>query len=226
MNRIILPLDGMKEVVTLDMARLLQDLVWGFKVNDLLVDMGLASIRFLKQFGNVMADPKLYDIPATMNNSINKLIEAGADIITVHGSAMYHGEHDQKAKLAMITILTSFDEDSCKLIYSEPTAQMVRRFSSFAMLSGYGYIVSSAQQLGVLNPLPMKKICPGIRPSSYSVSDDQKQVMTPGEAIKAGADLLVIGRPILKADDPVKVLKEINEEIAEAELTLKKPGVR
>jgi len=216
MNRVILPLDGMTMERATETATQLRDLVWGFKVNDLLIDEGLASIRKLKFHGNVMADPKLYDIPATMNNSIDKLIEAGADIITVHGSAMYHGELDQKAKLAMVTILTTFDEDKCNLIYSEPIAQMVKRFSSYATLTGYGYMVSSAQQLETLNPLPMKKICPGIRPSSYSVSDDQKQTMTPGEAIKAGADLLVIGRPILKADDPVKMLKEINEEIAKA----------
>jgi len=96
MSRIILPLDGMEihEAVFIVNAIKKVDpkMIWGFKVNDLLIEHGVNIIQDLTHKGfNVMADPKLYDIPNTMSNSLKRLITAGAKIITVHCSSLLVG---------------------------------------------------------------------------------------------------------------------------------------
>ncbi len=77
-------------------------------------------------------------------------------------------------------------------------------------------MVCSGRELGLVSTVPIKKVVPGIRPVWYSTGDDQKRVMTPAEAIEKGADFLVIGRPIVKADDPAGAAKRTLEEIQKA----------
>jgi len=79
----------------------------------------------------------------------------------------------------------------------------------------YGYVVCSPKEVESLNKYSMKKICPGIRPDWYQEKDDQKRTMTPKEAVKAGADLLVIGRPILRSDNIIEALRRTNNEMGE-----------
>ena len=83
-------------------------------------------------------------------------------------------------------------------------------------LSYYEYLVCSAQDLEPIRAVGIKKICPGIRPRWYLRDDDQARTATPAEAVKNGADLLVIGRPILKSDDLVGAVQRTNAEIAAA----------
>lgn len=215
MSRIILPLDGMTKERAMELAAAVRGLVWGFKVNDLLLEEGVKIIRELKPYGNVMADPKLFDIPNTMENSLHKLIKAGADIVTIHCSALYKPPEGTEKIVAGVTVLTSFDYKKCAMVHRRDVGKAVSDFATFASDSSYEYIVCAGTDLKVLNKnIIIKKICPGIRPLWYQEQvDDQERTMTPADAVKAGADLLVIGRPILRASNPVEAIHRTSEEI-------------
>lgn len=214
-SKIIVALDNMERRQAHVLARKLEGKVWGFKVNDLLLTEGVSIIRTLKKYGKVMADPKLFDIPNTMKNSIETLCEAGADIITVHGLAHYH-EAKIPAKLAGITILTSASASWIRGLYDCDVEPMVYKLATFINHWGYGYMVCAANDLARLGKFSAKKITPGIRPDWYQKNDDQKRRMTPSEAVRAGSDLLVIGRPITQSENPVEAVDMTNEEIREA----------
>jgi orotidine-5'-phosphate decarboxylase len=220
--KIIIPLDGMAEDIALQLIeeihdKLPSDTIWGFKVNDLLLDCGLQIIKDIKSAGfKIMADPKLYDIPNTMTNSVNKLVEAGADIITVHCSTYYMPEESFEKYIAGVTVLTSFSENKILKIYGKRTENLLYTFTNFCNSFKYNYMVCSPKDISSLPPTACKLICPGIRPNWYQKKDDQKRTMTPKEAVKAGADLLVIGRPILNAKDIIEAIKKTNEEIKES----------
>ena len=219
MDKIIVSLDKLSKEYALKIAKDIQGLVWGYKVNDLLLKYGAGIIYELKNFGNVMADPKLFDIPNTITNGIETLLAAGADIITVHCSAKYVSKK-HASSIAGISVLTSFDENDCSNIYWTNTKQTILRLTRIATSANYGYLVCSAADLayfkaggGPVGIGDIKKICPGIRPSWYATKDDQKRIVTPKRAIELGADLLVIGRPITHAKDYVGVVNQINTEI-------------
>lgn len=222
MNRIILALDGMhiedalsflQEIHT-ERQEIEKDLIWGVKLNTLLLHDGVHLVNLLKQNGfRIFADPKLYDIPQTMTHSINLLDAAGADIITVHCSAMYKSNEVDMSKIAGVTLLSSFNEDKCKYIYNNETEALLLHLSNTAAINDYGYIVCSPEDLNKLISIPTKKICPGIRPEWYSKKHDQKRVATPQEAIDNGAHLIVIGRPITKAKNKIDALLRLNEEL-------------
>jgi orotidine-5'-phosphate decarboxylase len=228
MEKIIIPLDGfesdeeiMNVVFDIQEAETLlgEKIIWGFKVNDALIKYGCRIVEKLKMEGfRVFADPKLYDIPNTMFNSLESLIKAGADIISLHCSARYTPFKEVAPKVAGITILTSMDEGTCEFVYGgkpeAPIERMVNKFAIFARECNYGYLVCSAKDLSFMpNMQGTKLITPGIRPRWYQETDDQKRVLTPREAINAGADLLVIGRPILKAENRVEAIIKTNKEI-------------
>jgi orotidine-5'-phosphate decarboxylase len=183
----------------LSIAKILKGLVWGFKVNDLLYE-NVSIIRELKKYGGVFVDVKLYDIPNTVANSVKRLSKAGADIITVHASGGIEmmksaKKNSGKSKIIAVTILTSSSLNS-------PNQQVVK-LAKEAIEAGLDGIVCSGHELKAVNRLSgiksRLKIVPGIRPKWYKAKDDQKRKMTPNEAIKLGADYLVIGRPITKA---------------------------
>ncbi len=212
-NKVILPLDGMDWDDALSMIELTSDLVWGYKINDLLLKYGVQVIKEIKSKGhNVMADPKLFDIPNTMDNSIKELVSAGADIITVHAAADYYSK-EYASYLAGVTILTSMQAESCEVIYGDSIRDTVMDLAHRANHKGYGYIVCSADELSMLKDIKITKIVPGIRPKHYNRRDDQVRVSTPRQAIEYGAGLLVIGRPITSAVNVRDAIKQINEEI-------------
>lgn len=222
---IVIPLDGMTKDAALEVAAKLAGKVWGFKVNDLLIECGAGIVEELKQFGNVFADPKLHDIPNTVVNSMAKLAATGVNLVTVHASG---GVEMMKAavdaaggsKVLAVTVLTSLDEDTAHLIFGNPIKATVLQFARNASLAGVYGVVCSPKELEILSKQPelqsLAKITPGIRPEWYQVDDDQKRTMTPAEAAKLGATLLVIGRPILKAEDPVEAAERTAREIEEA----------
>lgn len=224
-NPIVIPLDGMTRGIALGLAAKLVDKVWGFKVNDLLIECGVGIIAELKQFGNVFADPKLHDIPSTVANSMAKLAAAGANLVTVHASGgveMMRAAVDAAggSKVLAVTVLTSLDEDTAHLIFGNPIKATVLQFARNASLAGVYGVVCSPKELEILGKQPelqfLAKITPGIRPAWHQVGDDQKRVMTPAEAAKLGATLQVIGRPILRADDPLEAVEKTVQEIREA----------
>ena len=120
-------------------------------------------------------------------------------------------------KIAAVTVLTSFSEDEYRRVHccGRTIAEQVCYLANDAKQAGCEYIVCSAHELKVLRDIPIKKIVPGIRPEWHQKTDDQKRVMTPKQAMDEGATYLVIGRPIVEAEDPV----------AAAEMTLKELGL-
>lgn len=228
-SRIILPLDVDSYTDALDVVERIDPAsIWGVKVNSLAALCSMSLIDDLKhKLGfNVMADPKLYDIPSTNQRNLENLIDLGADIVTVHVGSMWQPRGSyQLGRIAGVTVLTSFDQ--CLLNQKYPNGlgytieNRVKTLAKIAENLGYEYLVCSAADLKwVKEELKydenMSKICPGIRPSWYTKKDDQSRVMTPGKAIEAGADLLVIGRPILNYLDIQEAIDRTNEEINNA----------
>jgi len=221
-SSVIVPLDGMSEKESLDLAQRLQGLVWGFKVNDLLVTSGVQIVRKLKSFGSVFADPKFYDIPNTVGNSVGRLVDAGADLITIHasgGATMIEAAVASagQSKILAVTLLTSFSSQQVKSIYGVDVESGVSSLAKIAIDSGAHGIVCSPNELSILPKSDSNylKVTPGIRPSWYGESDDQQRTSTPVGALKNGATHLVIGRPIVRHANPVDAIALIADELSD-----------
>lgn len=174
--------------------------------------------------GKLMQDWKLNDIPNTMGKSADQVTRIKSKYLTVHASSGLEGmsaavKNSGGVSVLAVTVLTSFAEDEAFLMFGAPSKAKVVQFARNALLAGCDGIVCSPQELPILAKnselAKLVKITPGVRPAG-SDKGDQKRVMTPGEAIKAGADKLVIGRPITGATDPVAAAKAIADEIADA----------
>ena len=203
-NQIIVALDGISKKNALSIARKLKKTVWGFKINDLLFE-DPKIVKELKRYGKVFADAKLYDIPNTVKNSVQRLSKLGADIITVHASggvAMMRvaKEAAGKSKIVGVTVLTSQPGNQKK---------SVLKLAKEAQSAGLDGVVCSAQELPYLSRIKLLKIVPGIRTVWYKTGDDQRRTATPKEAIKAGADLIIIGRPITESKDLKEAINDL-----------------
>ena len=225
MAEIIVALDGLTSEKALALAEKLSGAGVLFKVNDLLDDPGPAIIRELAAFGGVMADPKYHDIPNTVGNRVKKLAAFGPKFITVHASGgipMMEAavKNCGDSQILAVSVLTSLSEEECQLIFSAPVKAKVLQFARDDVLAGVHGIVSSPQELGFLSKFPevggLIRVTPGIRPAWHLGTEDQARVTTPADAVKMGANYLVIGRPIVKAEDPVEAVKKTQEEIAAA----------
>lgn len=212
-SRIVVALDGVTLRGALDIASRLKNKIWGFKINDLLFEPN--SIPKLKKFGRVFADAKLYDIPSTVARSVARLERAGADLITVHASggvemmkaALRQAQGTPKhkrTKILGVTVLTS---------KSSVNKKEFLKLAANIKKAGLDGVVCSAHELKYLRKSKLLKIVPGIRPKWYDKSDDQSRKATPQEALKLGADLLVIGRPIVRSKEPAKAVNKILEEV-------------
>lgn len=223
-SRIIVALDGLGRERALTLAKSLSGLVWGFKVNDLLVSEGARIVTELTSFGKVFADPKLHDIPNTVANGVAVLARAGAELITVHasgGRAMLREAVAKagSARILAVSILTSLGDSDAGEIYRSTAAEGVRRFVELAASESVHGIVCSPQELDLVAGVEPRggallKVIPGIRPSWYGKKDDQVRVLGPAEAVSRGASLLVIGRPITEHEDPRKAVQLLAEELA------------
>lgn len=217
-SRIILPLDNIAWDDARRIFELTQGLVWGYKLRRSVLERGLTVVAEAKKYGNVMLDFKLYDIPSAMTESLRMHMAAGADITTVHCTAGYDpaafgmsADH-----IAGVTILTSTTTGDFNRYYGgESISDMVQRMARDAE-GRYEYLVCSPRELQQIGSLQIRKICPGIRPSWYTADDDQQRTATPADAIRDGADLLVIGRPILAAKNVAEALERTNAEVGAA----------
>lgn len=172
----------------------------------------------------VFVDLKFFDIPETVARAIRNLSERGADFATVHGNQSIM-EAAAKAKsghtkVLAVTALTSLDQgDLTDLGFQVDVAELVLSRARRALQAGCDGVVSSGLEVPRLRlEAPRELICvtPGIRPVENRVEADQKRIATPAAAIKAGADYLVIGRPIRDAADPRAMAQAIQREIAGA----------
>ena len=221
MSRIIFAMKTMPEDKALDIAKQLSGKVWGFKLNTMLFG-NLGLIKKLKEFGNVMADAKVFEIPEDMENSVRLLINAGADIVTVHCAPLWEAPSDLIDKVVGVTVLTSFDDHKTRLIFGCDIPTEIYIMMSKTAELGYRWHVCSASDLredrakSIIKRYGTKPICPSIRLSDQEIiGDDQNQSRkaSPSEAMILGAELIVVGRPILRAEDPIAVVDRINYEV-------------
>jgi len=215
----------------LHLAEALHPHVDGFKVGlELLMGEGPAIVSRVAALGApVFVDAKLHDIPKTVAGAASRLGSIGARWVTVHASG---GEEmirtavealatssEGDAGILAVTILTSLDEARLEAVgFSQGSpAEHVTAMARLAAAAGAEGVVCAVPEAASVKVLDLDLIVatPGIRPAG-SDSADQKRVATPGEAIEAGADLLVVGRPITAAAHPAAAAVSILQEIEAA----------
>ena len=180
--------------------------------------------ELIHQGKDVFLDLKMYDIPETVKRAVAQVARTGAKFLTVHAvtsvmRAAVKGRADFALKLLAVTVLTSFGpEDMADLGYTCAISELVAQRARKAMHLGMDGIVASpleaAAVKGIIGPKKVL-VTPGVR-SSGAAKGDQKRTATPLEAIRDGADYLVIGREITRAADPAREACRILEEIGAA----------
>jgi orotidine-5'-phosphate decarboxylase len=174
----------------------------------------------------VFADLKLFDIPATVAAAVRQLARHQVDFCTVHGNdGMLRAAAEAKGDMRVlaVTALTSLDQgDLDDLGFQCDARTLVLSRARRALEAGCDGVVSSGLEVSALRASvdhALITVCPGIRPvfnDEAPATDDQQRVMTPGRAIAAGADYLVVGRPIRDAADPRAAAEAVQEEIRKA----------
>ncbi|MGI2208449.1 orotidine-5'-phosphate decarboxylase [Shewanella baltica] len=176
---------------------------------------------------DLFLDLKFHDIPNTVAKAVAAAAELGVWMTNVHASgglAMMEAAKkallpygDKAPMLIAVTVLTSMSDDDLKLLgINVPAFEHVQRLAKLTQQAGLDGVVCSAQEATALKSLlgqDFKLVTPGIRPVG-SDAGDQHRVMTPPQAIAAGSDYLVIGRPITKAADPLAALQAIHQSLA------------
>jgi len=172
----------------------------------------------------VFLDLKLHDIGNTVTKGVESVAQLGATFLTVHAypqtmRAAMEGKRGSKLKILGVTVLTSYDDaDLFGAGYKLGVSALVAQRAAQARELGVDGLVCSAAEAAKLRTIVgpgMALVTPGIRPAG-SAKDDQKRIMTPGKAIAAGADYLVVGRPIVEAADPKAAADAIVAEIEQA----------
>ena len=196
---------------------------------------GQAGVAALADSGlPVFLDLKFHDIPNTVAGAVRATAGAAPAMLTVHaggGAAMMRAAAAAAMRLAdtaagarpkmlAVTILTSFDDaDAASVGMAGPVVDLVKRTASLAQACGLDGVVASAREVAMLRAEcgpDFTLVVPGIRPG-WASADDQKRIVTPAEALHLGADYLVIGRPITRADDPGDAARRIAAEMDGAE---------
>jgi orotidine-5'-phosphate decarboxylase len=185
---------------------------------------GFDLARELKYAGKrVFLDLKLHDIGATVERATRQIAALGMDFLTIHAfpqtlAAARAGAGDA-LKLLAVTVMTSYDDaDLRESGYACGVAELVARRAAQAKAAAIDGLILSPLELSAIRPIAgadMLLVTPGVRPAGAN-KGDQKRVMTPGEAIAASADHIVVGRPVTRAADPRAAAQAIVEEIARA----------
>ena len=209
-----------------DARRLIRQLapeVRFFKVGmELYAAAGMDFVRELTAEGHrVFLDMKFYDIGETVKRAVAQVAQTGAEFLSVHGSATVMGAAiegigSSKLKLLAITVLTSFDQtDLLSLGYPCAIQDLVALRVKNAKAAGIHGVVASPLEARAVRELAGTKmliVTPGVRSPGASTGD-QKRVASPAEAIRDGADYLVIGRQVTRAADPLRAVLEIRAEL-------------
>lgn len=220
-----MPLD----VDTLDAAREAVDRcgpVPVYKVGfQLFTRVGRDAVAMVRDAGkDVFLDLKMYDIPNTVEKGAAAAAELGVLLTTVHASggpdmiaAARRAVDGSQTNILAVTVLTSFNEAAWKAVANsgETTADAVVRLAIMAYDAGaHGIVASPHEAAAIRAELGHEAliVTPGVRPA-WASTDDQARVMTPREAVQAGVDYIVCGRPILKHEDPAEAARLIMEEM-------------
>ncbi len=235
-QRIICAIDTDDLDFAAKLAGNLKDFVGGFKLGlEFFTAHGPAGIAKIQSLGMpIMLDLKFHDIPNTVYGAVRAAARMKVAMMTIHSSGnsdMMRRAVDasvevseslsiEKPLLFGVTVLTSLDDDDLtELGYKQKTSDRVKRLAEMAQLCGLSGVVASPRELSLLQEQRSRDfriITPGIRPAWASESHDQKRVMDPAQAIRSGADYIVIGRPITRAPDPVWAAKKILQEVEAA----------
>jgi orotidine-5'-phosphate decarboxylase len=225
-NRIIVALD----VETADEARgliaKLGDAIDFYKVGmELYAASGMEIVRELEARGkNVFLDLKYYDIPETVKRAVAQVAKTGVRFLTIHGSvsimrAAVEGRGTSELELLAVTVLTSFGpEDMQDMGFGGSISDLVEHRARKAVECGIDGLIASPLDAAALRrivPAETVLVTPGVR-SQGAAKADQKRVATPAEAVRDGADYVVIGRQITRAADPAGEAERVRQEIADA----------
>jgi orotidine-5'-phosphate decarboxylase len=186
---------------------------------------GLPLVRRLADQGKkVFVDLKLHDIGNTVARGVESVAALGATFLTVHAypqtmKAAVEARAGSDLKILAVTVLTSYDDGDLHAAgYRLSVSDLVEARAQQAQVLGVDGLVSSPEEAAALRKIvghQMNLVTPGIRPAG-GAAGDQKRIMTPGRAIAAGSDYLVVGRPIVEASDPKAAADAIQAEIAQA----------
>ena len=233
-DKIILPLDVPDEAAALRLVGLLAGKVGFYKVGlELFTRCGPAIIDRIKaaaheangEAGRIFLDLKLHDIPNTVAGAVRAAAALDVDMLTVHlsgGGPMLRAASAAGGSLLLlgVSVLTSTDEATLHET-GVPGAldEQVTRLAQLGVASGLRGVVASPHEIRPLRArfgAGLTLVIPGVRPAWVGGADDQRRVMTPREAVEAGADFIVVGRPITAQPDPAAAAARIIDEIAGA----------
>jgi orotidine-5'-phosphate decarboxylase len=233
-DRIVLALDVDDDREALGLVSELKDKIGMFKVgHQLFTAFGPDIVRrIIGMGGRVFLDLKYHDIPNTVAKAAAEAVKLGVSIFNVHalgGLDMMKAEalsaaetaeklHLPRPVVLAVTVLTSMDERSLRkeLKINRSLQREVGHLARLAQRAGLHGVVASPQEIKMLRKGIRGQfviLTPGVRPA-WAAQDDQKRIMTPAEAVHAGADYIVVGRPVLKAGDRSDAVKKILDEIS------------
>lgn len=231
-DRIFCALDTTDTSAAVALARQLSGAVGGIKLGlEFYCANGADGFKAVAETGMpIFLDLKFHDIPNTVAGAIRAVAPLGPKILTIHtqggpemmrraaeAAAEESDKHGQdKPWITGVTILTSMDDDDLASIgVQDSVPDQVARLAALAHKSGLDGMVCSPREITLARQATsadFKLVVPGIRPAG-TAAGDQKRVMTPSDAVSAGADVLVIGRPITQAEDPAAAARAIAESI-------------
>lgn len=229
-SRLIVALDVADRAAALRAVDRLSGHVGFFKVGlEIFTHEGPRLVEEIRDRGEkVFLDLKLHDIPNTVRGAVRSACGLGVEMLTLHASggpgmlavaAQEAQSSDKPPLLLAVTALTSLSADDVHALgVGSSIEDWVARLASMAYDSGIGGLVASTKELPMLRRKfegAMKLVIPGIRPAG-AAQQDQSRIATPGEAIRSGADYIVVGRPILQSPDPVSAADAIVAEIQQA----------
>jgi orotidine-5'-phosphate decarboxylase len=233
-DRIIIALDMPGAEAAFNLVDRLGDAVSYYKVGaPLFTRSGPDVVRELKKRGKrVFLDLKYYDIPNTVARAVESAAALEVDMLTVHatgGAAMMRAARDaagdEGPRILAVTMLTSFGIDDAEQVWGKQLNSLREEVSRLAVLaaeSGAAGVVASALEAEAIkrrHGAGFLVVTPGIRPPG-SDTGDQVRTATAGEAVRAGADYIVVGRPVIAAPDPKLVVTQLHEDIAVQVVTL------
>ena len=227
-NKIIVALDYEKESDALALVDQIDPSLCRLKVGkEMFTTLGMNFVKQLHQRNfDVFLDLKYHDIPNTVARAVRSAADLGVWMVDLHASGGLRMMEEAKRilepygkdapLLIAVTVLTSMEDlDLLQIGINASPREQVLRLAHLTQRAGLDGVVCSPQEVEILRNAcgeDFKLVTPGIRPIGDDFGD-QRRVMTPTAAIRAGSDYLVIGRPITKADNPVEVLRSINASI-------------
>ena len=225
-KKIIVALDSNNKIKIKKIVNDLKQEVYAFKIGyEFFLNYGIKGYKELSKLcPKIFLDLKLHDIPNTVKNGIKAINKLKPLLTTIHISG---GDEMMKAslikpkytKILGVSVLTSLNSQQTNKYYKEKNIEtLVKKFVKYAERNKLDGIVCSPKEIKFIRKMVKKDfiiVTPGIRLEKFrKKSDDQKRVLSPKEAIDLGANFIVIGRPILEANNPLETIKKINSSLS------------